>query len=175
MTREELEHLIRAAGDITQEREILVIGSQAVLATIRRPHAQVLVRSAEGDLAFRDEALADKVDGSIGESSRFHEEFGYYAQGITLSAAVLPPGWEARLVPINNENTRGVTGLCLEIHDLAISKLAAAREKDIEFVEALVEHRYVSRDELMARAASLPLSEPRRARVMALVNRLVSS
>ena len=31
MTREQLEHAIRAAADITQQKELIVIGSQAVL------------------------------------------------------------------------------------------------------------------------------------------------
>jgi hypothetical protein len=36
MTRSELEHLIRAAGSITQDNEIVVIGSQSVLGQF--PH-----------------------------------------------------------------------------------------------------------------------------------------
>lgn len=37
--------------------------------------------------------------------------------------------------------TGGATGLCLEVHDLAASKIAAGREKDMEFVRALLRHR----------------------------------
>jgi hypothetical protein len=45
------------------------------------------------------------------------------------------------LVPLHNENTRGATGWCLEVHDLAVSKLVAGREKDIEYLQALFRHR----------------------------------
>ena len=33
------------------------------------------------------------------------------------------------------------TGLCLEVHDLAVSKLVAGREKDMDYVGALFRHR----------------------------------
>ena len=56
--------------------------------------------SIEADLAFRDDpdaSKADQVDGAIGELSLFHETHGYYAQGVEISTAVLPAGWEDRL------------------------------------------------------------------------------
>ena len=40
-------------------------------------------------------------------------------------------------------------GLCLEKHDLAFSKLAADREKDMEFVRELLKHRLINRGKLM--------------------------
>ena len=43
-------------------------------------------------------------------------------------------------MPIHNENTRGATGWCLEVHDLAVSKLIAGREKDLTFLAALFRH-----------------------------------
>lgn len=70
-------------------------------------------------------------DGAIGEGSRFHKEFGYYAQGVDQHTAVLPRRWRDRLVPVSNPNTAGVVGLCLEVSDLAISKYIAGRPKDL--------------------------------------------
>jgi hypothetical protein len=84
------------------------------------------------------------IDGAIGELSVFHQTFGYYAHGIDETTAVLPQGWRERLVRVENENTRGAVGWCLEEHDLAISKLAAGRQKDMEFVAALLRHGLVS-------------------------------
>jgi hypothetical protein len=55
--------------------------------------------------------------------------------------AVLPDGWRERLIPLRNQNTGGGTGLCLEVHDLAVSKLVAGREKDLAFISGLVRHR----------------------------------
>jgi len=104
-------------------------------------------------------ALADKVDGAIGEGSPFHEEFGYYAQGVGPETAVLPSGWQDRLVSISNENTKGVTGLCLEVHDLAISKLIAGRLKDLEFVQELVRNKMIQQETIKERLVATELTE----------------
>jgi hypothetical protein len=140
MTRSELEHILRAAGAITDEKEIVVIGSQAILGQF--PDAPVtLLASLEADVYPRREPQrSDLIDGGIGEGSLFHERFGYYAQGVDENTATLPQGWQDRLVSINNENTGGVTGLCLEVHDLAISKYVAGRPKDLEFTRELAKH-----------------------------------
>jgi hypothetical protein len=82
--------------------------------------------------------LADLIDGAIGEGSPFHDRFGYYAQGVGPETAILPSGWQTRLVRIQNPNTDLKVGLCLEPHDLAASKLAAGREKDWPFVAEMI-------------------------------------
>ncbi len=136
MRREQLEHVIRAAASITNDDDLVILGSQAVPAEF--PEAPLtMLQSMEVDLYPRsDPDLADVIDGAIGEGSLFHGTFGYYAQGVGVDTAILPTGWEDRLVPVSNENTRSATGWCLEIHDLFISKLAALREKDLEYVRA---------------------------------------
>lgn len=156
MQRHELEHLIRAAGAITGAGEIVVIGSQAILGA--RPDAPTfLLRSSEADLfTLRDPKDADLIDGSIGEGSPFHETFGYYAQGVWEDTAVLPAGWKDRLVSICNENTRGVVALCLEPHDLAVAKLVAGREKDLEFLIEMGRHRMLDDATMQERVAMLP-------------------
>lgn len=140
MKRSELEHLIRAAGSIADDAEIVVIGSQSILGQF--PNApSPLVVSAEADMfPLHRPELADLIDGSIGEGSPFHELYGYYAQGVGERTAVLPKGWRDRLVRIENPNTRGIAGLCLEVHDLAISKHVAGRDKDLKFTRELARH-----------------------------------
>lgn len=162
MRRHELEHLVRAAGAITGAGEIVVVGSQAVLGS--RPDApEVLLRSMEADLfTFRDPKDADLIDGSIGEGSPFHETFGYYAQGVWLDTAVLPEGWRERLVEVKNENTRFISGLCLEIHDLAVSKIAAGREKDAEFVRDLMRFQMLEPDTVGKRISLMPVTDEER-------------
>jgi hypothetical protein len=151
MKRSELEHLIRAAGSIANVAEIVVIGSQSILGQF--PNAPPsLVVSAEADVFPLDRPeLSDLIDGSIGEGSPFHELYGYYAQGVDEKTATLPRGWRERLVKINNPNTLGVTGLCLEVHDLAISKYVAGREKDQQFTRVLAKRGMVRRDTLLGR------------------------
>lgn len=157
MKRSELEHLIRAAGRIARARELVVIGSQAILGQFPDAPA-ALCRSMECDLYPRSRPeLADKVDGAIGEGSRFHEQFGYYAQGVGPDTATLPRGWERRLVRVENANTGGYAGLCLEAHDLALSKYVAGREKDLEFTRELARHKMTEKKTLLKRLAATKL------------------
>ena len=158
MKRSELEHLIRAAGKIAGDREIVVIGSQSILGQF--PDApRALLRSMEGDLYPRNKpGQADAVDGAIGEGSRFHEQYGYYAQGVGPDTATLPRGWQRRLVRVENANTDGYAGLCLEVHDLAISKYVAGREKDLEFTRELARHGMTERMVLLERLAATKLA-----------------
>ena len=60
------------------------------------------------------------VTGSLGELSPFHDTFGYFGDGVSLNTAKLPRGWQDRLIPIDNPNTNGYVGLCLEVHDILI-------------------------------------------------------
>ena len=165
MKRSELEHVIRASGAIADDSEIIVIGSQSVLGQF--PNAPVrLLASMETDIYPKNKpALADLIDGSIGEGSFFHAEFGYYAQGVGPHTAVLPAGWQDRLIGINNTNTNGVTGLCLEVHDLAISKYVAGRAKDLEFVSELARQEMVERKILRRRLKITEVSKAERSRI----------
>ena len=93
MTRAEFEHAIRAAGGILGTRELMVIGSQAIHATISGEIPEAAQRSIEVDVVAFDDSdgrKSDLIDGSIGEASMFHATFGYYAQGVSESTAVLP-------------------------------------------------------------------------------------
>jgi len=175
MTRAQLEHVIRAAATIADDDEIIVIGSQSVLGQFPEAPPELRV-SDEADVYPKNHPeRADLVDGSIGELSPFHHSFGYYAQGVGSTTATLPSGWEARLVPIRNERTRGATGWCLEIHDLVVSKYVAGREKDARFVAAAVAHAMVREDVLRERLAGTEVPDEIRALVLARIARDFSS
>lgn len=165
MTRSELEHLIRAAGAIAEDDQVVIIGSQSVLGQF--PEAPASLRaSMEADLFPRNKPeRAGLVDGAIGEGSHFHEQFGYYAQGVGKETAMLPRGWQKRLVRVKNANTGGVEGLCLEVHDLAISKYIAGREKDLAFTRELARHGFTNKAVLLERLPSTKL-DPRLARLV---------
>jgi len=157
--RSDLEHLLRAAGKIIGQDRIIVIGSQAVLATVPEfllpPEATASVEADLIPLEDPEELLADQIDGAIGEASIFHETFGIYAQGVSYETITGPQGWQDRLIEYSNENTGDVTGLCLEINDLWLSKLAAGRAKDFEFCRALAKARLVTPEVLRQRALTL--------------------
>ena len=164
MKREQLEHVLRAASRIVDSAELLVIGSQSVLATWdERRLPKAAVRSMEVDVATLDgdEQKSDLIGGNIGEGSRFHETYGFYAQGVSLSTAVLPSGWRERLVVLENERTRPGRGLCLEPHDCVASKLVAGRTKDYEFAAALV-----TADVLAQRIGGLDITPSKRAEIV---------
>lgn len=165
MKRSQLEHLIRAAGAIAGEDGIVVIGSQAILGSIPAPPAE-LVKSIEADLfPLQHPEKSELIDGAIGEGSQFHDTFGYYAQGVGLETAVLPASWRTRLREVSGPETRGVTGFCLDPHDLALSKYAAARPKDREFNRVMIQHGYINRKTLSALLGEMPLDAGHRRRI----------
>jgi hypothetical protein len=152
MNRLELEHVLRASADITREHSFVVIGSQAVLLAFPDAPEELLV-SRELDLypAMAPEK-AELIEGAIGALSAFDETFGYYADGVGPETAVMPPDWmdHAKLHYIGE-----LTVICPEVHDLALSKAVAAREKDADFVRGLLRHRMVEPSRLLARALQL--------------------
>lgn len=172
MRRSELEDIIRASGQIAEDDEIIIIGSQAILGQF--PNAPLrFLTSMEADIFPNNKPeLAEKVDGAIGEGSSFHELHGYYAQGVGQETAVLPDRWRERLVSIKNDNTNGITGLCLDVHDLAISKLVAGRPKDLEFLQELIRHRMIDLSTLFERLADTGIQDSERDRIRARIRAL---
>jgi hypothetical protein len=155
MQRHQLEHIIRAAAGITGASEFVIVGSQAVLGQFPQAPDELLI-SIEADIfSLRAPADSELIDGSIGEGSPFHQTFGYYAHGVSSETGHLPAGWRERLVRVHNQNTGGGTGLCLEVHDLAVSKLVAGREKDLDFIRGLLRHQLVHVEVLSERLASM--------------------
>ncbi|MFT4586763.1 MAG: hypothetical protein ACI8QF_000851 [Limisphaerales bacterium] len=143
MKRVDLEHILRACSGVTGETEFIVVGSQAVLG--RFPDApRVLRRSMEADVypRFQPE-LSELIEGSLGRYSQFDTTYGYHADGVSPTTATLPKDWEERLVRVSNENTGHAIGWCLDPVDIAYSKLAARREKDLAFVAELIRHRMI--------------------------------
>lgn len=176
MKREDLAHILRAAADVAKDGHILVLGSQAILASFSEDELPaVATMSIEADLAFfddPDEAKADRVDGAIGEASRFHQSFGYYGQGVGLSTAVLPVGWEDRVVPFESGDTGDAVAVCLDPYDLVIAKLVAGRQKDFDFARSLIEPGQVSRETLLRRVADLRVSGATKRRVVGFIQRM---
>jgi hypothetical protein len=174
MQRAQLEHLIRAAAEITNEYEFVVIGSQSIVGAVAVPPPECL-RSMEADIyPLHAPELADLIDGAIGELSPFHAYFGYYAQGVSPTTAVLPPGWQSRLVRLQSEATNGRVAYCLDPLDLFVSKACAAREKDAEFDRALLHGGIVTVEDAVRRARTLP-DPALAARVVAWIGRLLQA
>ena len=156
MTREQLEHAIRAACEVSEDSEIWIFGSQAILGEF--PDAPEELRtSLEVDVQPKNRSdKVDVIDGLLGELSLFHQTHGFYVHGLpSEEAATLPQGWEHRVTPVFDEiSTNGKTGWCIEAHDLA-----AYREKDRDFVRILLIKEMITAKTLIERICSLRIDE----------------
>jgi hypothetical protein len=173
MTRLELEHAIRAC-EVAGDDEVYVFGSQAILG--QYPDApESLRQSAEADIApVKAIDMVDRIDGNLGELSAFHSTFGFYVHGVPIDTAVLPTGWEERAIEVRNENTRNYTGWCVEAHDLAVSKLAAFRDKDREFVRTLLVEKLIDPSKLCRRLDQLSNNPRVKPELLAIIKAWIS-
>lgn len=144
MNREQLEHAIRSACEVSGDNELYIFGSQAILGQF--PQAdEKLTRSIEVDASPKNKPEAvDRIDGALGENSPFHHTHGFYVHGVSIKTASLPEGWEERTNKVQDYMDENNIGWCVEAHDLAASKLIAYREKDISFVRTLLLEQLVN-------------------------------
>ncbi len=158
MTFQQLEHAIRAACEVAGDNELWVFGSQAILSVY--PEAPENLRtSIEVDVQPKNRPERTIfIDGALGELSLFHQTHGFYVHGVSIDTAKLPQDWEKRVVRVVDEiRTRGLTGLCVEVHDLAASKIIAFREKDRDFIRTLIIEGLIDNDLLLERIRILPV------------------
>lgn len=160
MNREALEHLLRAAAAVTGESTFYVVGSAAILPSLPTGTdvPDVVERSREADLIPLSGSTRsiDLIDGALGLDSTFDGTFGYYADGVDLSTVRwAPDGWRDRTIRFESAATGGAVGLCMEPHDLAVAKLCAGRDKDLDFVKALLTDDRISADVLRNRLATV--------------------
>lgn len=176
MTREQLEHLIRACARITDQYEFVIVGSQSILGQVPHPPA-VFTVSMEADMyPLAAPELAETIEGAIGEGSDFQMTHGYYASGVGPDTAVLPADWMSRAHRIQNANTDLRIGWCLDTRDLFLAKAYAGRlPKDQAFCFALLEHRYVKPSAVLPLVDGMPLADDDKKRLRATIRRWVKA
>jgi hypothetical protein len=153
MKRRELEVALRAASRVAGEFEFILIGSQALHAHCRRPPSEVLL-SQECDLYPKTRPeTANLLDAELGRRSAFARKHGFYVDIVTPELATLPGGWEKRLKALHFGPIRA---LCLEVHDLLVSKLAAGRLKDLEMASAVLKLKLGNAQVLRRRINQVP-------------------
>jgi hypothetical protein len=92
MKKHQLDHILRAAGDITGQKQFVIVGSQALHG--KYPNlADDIVKSAEVDLFAPRQPVATELLNEIGVDSPFHVTYGFYADPVDEGTAVLPKGW----------------------------------------------------------------------------------
>jgi hypothetical protein len=168
--KHQLDHLLRAAGRITGEKQLIVIGSQALHATAP-DLADEILKSVEAALLASSNVDSTEWLNVIGQDSPFHEQFGYYADPVEEGTAILPKGWKQRLVALAPGETDGVEGLCLSPHDLVIAKYVARRDKDLTFNRELIRRGLVQQSRLLELLPKTPVSKSVRERVAADIER----
>ncbi|ACT52084.1 KfrB domain-containing protein [Methylovorus glucosotrophus] len=174
MRRSDIEHLLRAAGDVLNETAFIVVGSQSILGKYPDAPAELL-QSAEADLIAKNKPEQNHKLEVLGELSPFHDMYGYFADPVDRNTAILPKGWEGRLVNLKTPATNGVTGLCLDPHDLFVSKMAAGRDKDLIYCRVMIEHNLVGKERVLALAATLkntPDDPERNKRILMRIERM---
>lgn len=178
MRLEHFEHVIAAAAEVTGEDELVVIGSQAILGSIAQP-PDALLQSLEADIyPLRDPASADAIDGALGDGSQFHLAYGYYAHGVGPETAKAPKGWQQRLIrreiPTRVASSRRPVALCLELHDLILSKCVAGRERDWDYAAEAIRAGLADPATLLARVPELPVADDVRAHVEKMLGTLTA-
>lgn len=155
MNRRQLEHVIDEIERRFGLEIVYVVGSSAVFASIPDLPPDALPSTRDVDLAVPPGAAfdANHVDFVLGEGSDFDAEYGYYVQGVGLETPTFAPeGWTERAVEIRRGRT---LAKCIELHDLALSKYGAGRDKDLEFTRSLVSRKLLDRDLLLRRLESV--------------------
>ena len=135
MQKSDLFDLILAVRVILSDDLPIIVGSQATHALSEVP-PEVALESVECDfLVFGGNAEArDRINEDLGVFSQFQRQRGYYADALGLATAIIPSGWQVRLQPLVGPDG-DIVANCIEVHDLAVSKLIAGREKDLEFLQ----------------------------------------
>lgn len=171
MRRDQLEHAIRAACQIIEHPAVILVGSQSILGTYTEDQLpEAATMSIEIDvlpIADSNEEtarLADLIEGVAGEWSSFEQQHGFSIDGVDLSTVILVDGWRDRLVKVQNANTAApsgeprFTGWCLDKEDLCVAKLCAFRDKDRNFVAALLDAQLVDGDVITTRLRALSVT-----------------
>ncbi|KAA1424987.1 hypothetical protein FE697_003575 [Mumia zhuanghuii] len=169
MRRDQLEHAIRTACQIIGRPEVIVVGSQSILGTYdedQLPDAATASREVDilpiAETNEETARLADEIEGVAGEFSPYEEAHGFSIDGVDLETSALSEGWRDRLVRVQNPNTAApggepvFIGWCLDKEDLCVAKLCAFRDKDREFVGALIQVNLVDREVIAERLSTVP-------------------
>src|SRR4030088_3054789 len=109
MKKQQVDHVLRAAGRITGEKQFIINGSKSLHG--KYPDiADEILTSFEGDLVASKHADRTEWLNAIGVDAPFHESVVYYADPVDLNTVTLPKGWKGRLVYLPPGETEGVRG-----------------------------------------------------------------
>jgi hypothetical protein len=143
-----LEEIIRRASSLVKCKEFVLFGSQAVHSLTTEPPVDVLV-SRECDIWLDNQPEIEQLlRKELGPESQYRDTKGFYLDPLPPDLPLVPLGWKQRLVNLNVDD---IVLRCLEIHDLIVSKLAAGRLKDYEFIASVLMAKLARADEVVSR------------------------
>ena len=169
VTRDQLEHALRAVKTVTGESEFVIIGSQAILGQFPNAPEELLVSQEIDIYAPGKPEASDFIHGACGEHTDFPRTHDFYIDGVDPTTAVVPGGWRNRAIPVCNANTNGATGWCLDVHDIAVAKYFANREKDRRYTTDLWRYDMLDEATLDERMRNAPVSKAKRNTMLAAV------
>lgn len=108
------------------------------------------------------ESISQMIDTNIGQGSRFHDEFGYYGDGVSPTTAKMPSDWEARAVEYRGAGCPDVVVTVPDENDVALAKLAAWRDKDQDWLTQGVNYGVLSLKIMISRLDRMPEANPER-------------
>ena len=158
MTLAALQHLIRAASALAGDRQFLVLGPAALLASFPElgEPSSPLAATYDADLCPQpfDELTGLMLDEALGENRAYFRRHGYHADVLRDSILeTLPRGWRCRLVPVPD----CPAALALDPSDLAAVKLLVGRPKDLALVKQLHATGHIDAASVRCRIQSLEI------------------
>jgi hypothetical protein len=133
MNKANIDHILRAASAVTNEHQFVLVGSGAVIASLRNVPYEML-NTDEIDIYVENTDMEALITGTLGPDSMFHRTWNYYADG-GPDTSVMPLDWKSR-ASIYTIPDGSVTAICPSVADIAVAKLCAARDKDRQWLRA---------------------------------------
>lgn len=133
-----LQHVIRSAQALAEDKTIIVLGSASLLASFPSLGSPTdpLASTFDADILPDpfDELTAEMLHEALGENRAYYRIHGYHADVLRDSIrGTLPTGWLERLVPIPEMTS----AFALDPYDLAAVKILVARPKDLDLIRYL--------------------------------------
>lgn len=138
---------------IEHEIEVLFLGSQSILFYHKNINNSAIINSYEVDIIvllgkdYKDklQKISNHLDLAYGYGSNLHDAELFYIDNMSdpedeeSNVKTFPKNWRTRAKTINGQFNSKVNFTFLDIHDVCTLKLIAHREKDLEYVKALVQ------------------------------------
>jgi len=168
MTLDALQHIVRSAMALAEDRDLLVLGSASLLVSFPElgEDGSPLAATYDADICPQpfDEITGTMLDEALGENRAYCLRHGYHADILRDSVLeTLPGGWRERLLPV--EGCKRC--FALEPHDLVAAKLLVGRPKDLALVHHLHENRMIVPETTRIRIDALSIPVEFRPRLLA--------